>query len=304
MKAIEDRSLNLAKWANLVMGIVGIIAAIASHASALMLDGLFSGVNFLAAVLATRVTASIQRKPDAMRPFGYEIDESMYVMFRSLVLSGIIIVALFNATDKIVTYASGGHIPEVKLDWVVGYMIFMVIICFTMAMWHHRNWIKTDRQSDLLKTERSASLIDGILSTAAGAAFLVIALLKQTSLSFLVPISDAIIVIGLALYMIPKPVGSFLEAAKEVLGESAPRKVVDSFRETINNILVDKPYTLLQVAVTKTGRKLFAVPYIKPGERMSVQDLDRLRTDINQTCQTKYGPLRMEIIFTGRIPYE
>ncbi|MBC2711785.1 MAG: cation transporter [Desulfosarcina sp.] len=91
MREIEQRSLNLAKWANLFMGVAGIVAAIGSHASALMLDGLFSGVNFLAAVLAARVAASIQQKPNVLRPFGYEIDEPMYVMFRSLVLTGVII---------------------------------------------------------------------------------------------------------------------------------------------------------------------------------------------------------------------
>lgn len=65
MREIEQRSLNLAKWANLLMGAAGIVAAIGSHASALMLDGLFSGVNFLATVLAARVAASIQKKPNA-----------------------------------------------------------------------------------------------------------------------------------------------------------------------------------------------------------------------------------------------
>ncbi|GAB6907789.1 hypothetical protein DESC_370024 [Desulfosarcina cetonica] len=46
-----------------------------------------------------------------------------------------------------------------------------------------------------LITERKAAIIDGILSAAAGAAFLLVALLKGTPLSFLVPIADAIVVI-------------------------------------------------------------------------------------------------------------
>jgi len=57
---IEKRSLAPAKWANLFMAQVGIAAAILSNASALMLDGLFSGVNFLAAVFAAKVAVSVQ----------------------------------------------------------------------------------------------------------------------------------------------------------------------------------------------------------------------------------------------------
>jgi len=303
MDKIEKRSLSAAKWANLFMGAAGITAAIASNATALMLDGLFSGVNFLAAVLAARVATSIKRKPDAMRPFGYEIDEPMYVMFRSLVLTGIIIVAGFNACDKIITYLGGGYVPEVKLDWVVVYMVFMVAVCSGLAVWHHTNWVKTEKQSDLLKTERSASIIDGVLSAAAGTAFLVIALLKNTPLSFLVPISDAIVVIGLALYMVPKPIRSFTEAIKEVVGESVPPETVEAFRHTIGQALADKPFGLLQVAVTKLGRSLFAVAYVKPQSEVAVQDLDSMRTVINQTCQEHYKPLRMEVIYTAEVPF-
>ena len=62
-------------------------------------------------------------------------------------------------------------------------MILMLVICFSLAAWHHRNWRKTQRQSDLLKAEYSAAIIDGVLSAAAGSAFVAIAFLKNTSLS-------------------------------------------------------------------------------------------------------------------------
>ena len=54
IQLIEKRSLGPARWANLFMGAAGITAALASNANALMLDGLFSGVNFVAAVVAAR----------------------------------------------------------------------------------------------------------------------------------------------------------------------------------------------------------------------------------------------------------
>ena len=300
---IERRSLACAKWANLVMGTAGIVAAIASNASALMLDGLFSGVNFLATLFATRVAASIQRKPDAVRPFGYEIDEPIYVMFRSLVLTGIIIVAGFIAIDKIVAYISGVDIAPVKLDWVVGYMILMLTICFALAVWHHYHWVKTQRQSELLKAERSAALIDGVLSAAAGAAFIAIAFMKDTPLSFLVPISDAIVVLGLVLYMIPKPVAMFTQALREVTGESAEPQIVANLHSAVHQELVGKPFDLLQLATTRTGRSLFALAYIRPEQPASATALDSLKDAVLHACQTVHPLLRMEIIFTGRTPY-
>lgn len=303
IQQIEKRSLAPAKWANLVMGLAGISAAMLSNASALMLDGLFSGVNFIAAVFAARVAESVQRKPDAMRPFGYEIDEAVYIMFRSLVLIGVILLAGLGAVGKIVQYASGEPMPEIHLNWIVVYMALMLLICFSLAGWHHKNWLKSGRQSALLKTERSAALIDGILSAAAGTAFLAIALLKGTRLSFLVPISDSIVILTLVIYMIPKPVRMFFQAIKEVVSESAEPAVIKALYDAIATTLDQHPFSLLQVAAAKTGRLLFAVAYIRPDQPSAAEALDNLREQVQKAGSTVADQVKTEIIFTGIAPF-
>lgn len=301
---IEQQSLAPAKWANLVMGLAGISAAMLSNASALILDGLFSGVNFIAAVFAARVAASVQRKPDAMRPFGYEIDEAVYIMFRSLVLIGIVLLAGLGAVNKIVQYFQGVVMPEIHLNWIVVYMVFMLLICFSLAAWHHKNWLKSHRKSDLLKTERSAALIDGVLSAAAGTAFLGMALLKGTRLAFLVPISDSIVILALVIYMIPKPIRMFFQAIKEVVGESAEPSVIDALHRTITAALDQHPFSLLQVAATKTGRLLFAVAYVRPDQPCPAAALDELREQIQQAGSAVADQVKTEIIFTGIAPFD
>lgn len=305
IELIEKRSLGPARWANLFMGAAGITAALASNASALMLDGLFSGVNFLAAVVAAKVSRSVQRRPDVLRPFGYEIDESVYVMFRSLVLTGIIFVAAFNAGNKIFTYATGGEVAAVKLSWVVGYMALMIAICFSLAAWHHRHWLATGCRSELLKMERSGAMIDGVMSAAAGVAFLLIALLKNTPLNFLVPISDALVVLGLALYMIWQPMRMFVRGLKEVVGESADEATQQKLRSALDGGLEEQPFQLLESAVTRLGRSLFAVAYIQPTQPVDASQMDDMREQLFERCNTAFQPtsLRMEFIFTGRPPF-
>ena len=96
MREIEQRSLSLAKWANLIMGFAGIIAAIGSHASALMLDGLFSGVNFLAAVLAAWIflrvfmpwaAGTAFREPNGLAVLLYGVSLAVAGMFGDLSVS-------------------------------------------------------------------------------------------------------------------------------------------------------------------------------------------------------------------------
>jgi len=306
IQRLEQRSLRPARWASLFMGVAGITAALASNASALMLDGLFSGVNFVAALVAARVSRSVSRQPDVLRPFGYEIDEAVYVMFRSLVLTGIIIVAVFIAASKIFVYVTGGELAPVKLDWVAGYMALMVTICFSLAAWHHHNWRATGRQSQLLKTERTAAVIDGVLSAAAGAAFLLIALLENTALSFLVPISDAIVVLGLAAYMIWQPLGMFGRALGEVVGEAADDATQQRLRAAMEDGLDATRFQLLDSAAVRLGRSLFAVAYIRPGESVDAAGLDAIRDQLLGRCRKALDTtaLRMEVIFTGRRPFD
>jgi len=299
----EISALGFSKWVNLFMGIAGVVAALASNATALLLDGLFSGVNFLAAVMAGRVAKSIRRPADASRPFGYEIDEPVYIMFRSLVLTGIIIVSLFNALAKVVKYLQGKHIDEIVLGPIVGYMVLMLILCFGLAAIHHRKWVATGRQSDLLRSERSVSVINGVLSAAMGIAFIAIAMLKNTPLSFLTPISDSIVVVGLALYIVNKPIRSFSDALAEVVSEAAPKEMIEGLRGALQESLRNTSFELLDVSATKTGRTLFALVHVRPEQPATAEMLDEIRDRLRDDCSSLPNRTVIEVAFTARTPF-
>lgn len=302
---VEQRALGRGKWVNLFMGLVGVSAALVSHASALMLDGLFSAVNFMAAIFAARVAQRISRSPDALRPFGYEIEEAVYVMFRALVLVGIILVAAWTAVDKIIVYASGGELLPVKLDWVIGYVLLMALTCFGLSYWYRRNWLRTEKRSALLHTERTGAIIDGVLSLAAGVAFVVIGALKNTSLSFLVPVSDSIVVLALAIYMIPKPIALFRGAMKEVVGEPDDTAIAARISVAARTALKGGKFELLHADLVKVGRSRFGAAYLKPVEPVTAEEIDAVRIAVSDSCREAMGdigPIRIECLFRGEAP--
>ena len=69
--SIERRSLELGKWGNVLMGVSGVTAAYFSRSDALLVDGLYSGVNFVSAIVAAKVSASIMKPADRRYPIGY-----------------------------------------------------------------------------------------------------------------------------------------------------------------------------------------------------------------------------------------
>jgi predicted Co/Zn/Cd cation transporter (cation efflux family) len=299
---LEKRSLDLGKWVNLFMAFAGVTAAILSNADALLLDGLFSGVNFVSALVAARVAVSIQRKPDATRPFGYEINESVYVMFRGLVLTGIIIMALLGALDKIITYWRTGEAMQIELNWILMYTALMVVLCFGLSFWYNHNWRRGGRRSNLLATESKAARIDGYLSASAGIAFLGLSLLKGGPLEFLVPVSDSIVIVVLAVFMVPQPFSMFLDAAREILGVSLAPEDVSKLEAEVRIFLKGRPFKLLRASAARTGRSVFHLLYLYPDGAVTAGQIDRLRDEMNAQIGSLW-PGRIEITLAQEAPY-
>jgi predicted Co/Zn/Cd cation transporter (cation efflux family) len=302
--AIERRSLGTGKWASLLMAVAGIAASYASRSDALLVDGLYSGVNFISAIIAARISASILRAPDRRYPFGYDAYEALYVKYRSLVLLGIIAYAAFGAVSKIIIYASGQPVPELVFGPILVYTVLMVVICFGLAWWHNHNWQRSGRRSELLLIESRAAIIDGVISAGAGAGLLSATLLFGTSLEFLVPIADSIIVLLMSAFIVREPLRTFLGSLREVAGGSADPKTWKKVHDRIEELFNDRPFTLLDVAVTKLGRAYLAVAYVKPDDPVSGEQADALREEIETVCKKLLQGTKAELVIAATPPWQ
>ena len=299
----EQRSLTVGMWANLFMGVSGVTAAILSHADALMVDGLYSAVNFASAIVAGKVAASVMRAPDKRRPFGYDANESLYVLFRSLVLMGILAFAGFNALHKIIHYIRGGDVPELVFGPITVYVLLMVAICFSLAAWHGYNWRKTGRRSEILATERTAAVVDGLISAGAGGALLAVTLLRGTPLEVIIPVADALVVLVMATLMFPQPTGMLRRAIREVAGEAVDDATTEEVRKRMLKVIEDVPCELLALAVTKLGRTHFVVAYIRPDISVVAEDLDVFRQELHASYTDLFGQVKSEIVYTAEKPF-
>ncbi len=303
-EGIERRSLQTGKWGNLVMAIAGVGAAFLSRSDALLVDGLYSGVNFISAIVAARISMSIAKPADRRYPFGYDAHEALYVTFRSLVLLGIMAFAILGALGKIFTYATGGEVPELVFGPILVYSIAMVTICFALAAWHRHNWRRSGKRSEILVTESRAAVVDGIISAGAGGGLLAASLLRGTALGFLVPIADSIIVIVMCAFIVRQPVMMFLGALREVAGAAAESATVKKVRNCEEELLKKSPCSLLEVSVTKLGRAHCVVSYIKPDSPIDGDAADKLWEQLDTRLRDLLGSVKSEIVICGRPPFE
>ena len=117
------------------------------------------------------------------------------------------------------------------------------------------------------------------------------------------PVADSIVVLVMCAFIGRQPVQMFLGALREVAGASAEPATVEKARSCLEESLQDRPYTLLEVAVTKMGRAHFVVTYVKPDAPVDGDAADALWQQLDLALRKNLGQVKTEIIIAGRSPY-
>jgi divalent metal cation (Fe/Co/Zn/Cd) transporter len=115
-RRIEQRSLRFGVGANAVMALAGFSAHVLTGSSALLLDGLYSAVLVGSSLIASRISCNVVRPPDRAWPYGYEGQEALYVLFRSLVLLGVIGFGVGSACSTLIDWWRGSSIAALHLE--------------------------------------------------------------------------------------------------------------------------------------------------------------------------------------------
>jgi predicted Co/Zn/Cd cation transporter (cation efflux family) len=303
-RLIEQQSLRIGVAASAVMAVAGLSVHVLSGSYALLLDGLYSAVMVGSGLVAARISRNVVRPPDRAYPYGYDGQEALYVLFRSLVLIGVLTFAAAAGLGTVIDYAKGAPIAAVNLGPVALYSIAMVVICWGLAWCHDRDWRRTGAQSQLLLTEARAAKVDGLISGLTGLALLGTPLLKGTSLEVLTPITDSILVLVVSAAVLREPLEAFLTALGQTSGASAESDTIRSTRAALEDLLSGLSCWLLDLTVMQVGRTAFVVVYLNPSQPMDGAAIDVIRLRIEERCrQLMANPVRSEVILTATSPF-
>jgi len=277
-RRIEQRSLRFGIGANAVMTLAGFVAHVLTGSSALLLDGLYSAVLVGSSLIASRISRNVVRPPDRAWPYGYEGQEALYVLFRSLVLLGVIGFGLSSSCGTLIDWWRGAEIPPLTLEPVAAYTVAVTGLCWLLSWRHFRDWRRTGRISLLLLTEARKARIDGLITASTGLALLATPLLQTTLLAPLAPITDALLVLA---------VSGVLQRTRQVLMQE----------------LSGLSLQMMDFTVQQLGRIAFVVVYINPLEPLDSATVDGLRHHIDARCSNELGrPVRAEVILTVMPP--
>ncbi len=285
----EQRALAISKWGNLFMAAAGVLAAWLSNSTAVLMDGLFSLIGFSSAILGARISARLAHAPDRFRPIGYAADEAIYQTFRALSLLGLILFAFFGAVIKIADYAQGGEVTP--LNYATLYVYFPVVsaVCFGLALTHLAAWRKSGRTSAMLRMEAKASAFDGVMTLAAGAGLAVFPFLAGTSLGWISPIGDSIVVIVLCSMAVGRYYSDFTEGVGELAGASAAPEKVRRAKIDALQVIHEFGGKLIDFSVIKLGRTAYVQVYLDPERPITADLVDDLTRKLDAVISQSAG---------------
>ena len=286
------------------MAVAGVGVHLVSGSYALLLDGLYSAVMVGSGLVAARISRNVVRPPDRAYPYGYDGQEALYVLFRSLLMMGVLSFAAISALSTVIDYAYGVAVSSVRLGPVAWYSIAMVASCWGLAWRHHHDWCRTGRHSQILLTEAKAARLDGLISGLTGLALLAAPLLQGTMLSGLIPVTDSLLVLVVSLLVVREPLQGFMTALGQAAGASAESDLIRSTRLALEDLLAGLSCWLLDLTVYQVGRTAFVVVYLNPSQPMDGGAIDLIRDRIQERCQSLLAcPVRTEVILTATPPF-
>ncbi|CCN45368.1 putative Co/Zn/Cd cation transporter [Vibrio nigripulchritudo MADA3029] len=256
----EQQSIKIGIAANLVMAFSGWWTFYLSGSEALLLDGNMSFILFVSSMVALKIS-KIKSVRSEVFPFGLYVTEALYSMMKGLLLIGVIISAISGNGTKIFTYLQGGNIAPINTGPIVYYAIAMVCICWGLSLLYHVQNKRIGNASSMLKVDKKASFIDGVLSASTGLILIVIGYVPAgSSWDFLLYIGDALLVVILATLMIKQPIGIIKEAFIELAGGKLQDQAQHEKIETsVNQHLQACGISAKSLNISKTGSSYLVI---------------------------------------------
>ena len=272
----EARALRLSVWMSMVMAALGIGFGLLTESDAIMLDGFFSLIGFVMALVTIRVARLVVQPADQHFHFGYAQFEPFLNAMKGLLMLGVAGFAFAGAVDAVI---HGGH--DVKPGLATLYAILALTGCLAVGAAQRKAAARTG--SPLLAVDSKNWLIDGFLSGVVLLVFVAAVILDGTRWAFVVPYMDPGLVILLVLGIVFIPLRIVRDNMREILAFAPDSVTQTDVRNRVEGALAGVPVESSQVRMMKIGRFLYVLnqivvsPEFRPG---GVEELDRVRERI------------------------
>lgn len=290
----EIQALRVSIAGALMMALLGLLFAWLTSSEAILLDGVFSGIGFIMALLTLRVARLVKRPDDDHFHFGYAHFAPLINVIKSLLMISLCIFATAVAIDSLL---SGGRALEMGTAVVYGGI--STIGCIVIAAYLWRAGKRTG--SVLVELDARAWVVDALLSAAVLISFVGGYEVSSTRFSSYVNYLDPLLVTILCLVSLPIPLKILRHNGREVLlfapDAALQQQVDDIFREQSAPLEI-RDY---RIRLLKMGNTLNILVHaqLAAGAAVNVEELDALRRRFMEALKVLNLNGVADVVFVG-----
>ena len=225
-KQIENRALTVTVLVNAIITAAGIWMYFLTDLKIMFLDGFFSLVALLSALIAVLIS-KLSRKTTKYYPHGLYFLEPLYAVFKAVLMIALMIFALITSSQVAYDYFINGEGQIMETAPIPAYAVAMTVLCLGLAFFNHKQYRKSNNTSTMLRAESQTNLIDGLQSAGIGIAILVLQLIPlDSAFGFLHYTGDFFIAAILVATSLKDPVVLFFDSFRELTGGTAKDKKI------------------------------------------------------------------------------
>ena len=285
----EQRVLRLSMYTSLAMSVVGIAFAYLANSEVILLDGLFNAILFVMVSVGISIARRVNQGPDKSYHFGYGGYEPFLVLVRAAL--GLALMA-FAALGAVQTILRGGSNVNGSLALI--YSIVLATSCGMVAFRIYRVYRATGWPT--VYAEFMTWLLNGVISGSTGTALFFAGFLRGTSLDWLVPYADPILLLLMSVLLLPPPLGMLRQSFFELVGR-APDEPLESQRE-LERLIPDR-FSPRVVRVVRMGKSESVLLRAACDPKTTVEQCDAVRRRWLEVAAERFPYTHAVLVFSN-----
>ena len=291
----EQTALRISSYGALTLAVLGIGFAIYSGSKAILLDGVFSVLGFVMALMTIYVSRLVSRPDDEVFQYGYALFAPLMNVLKSLMMAVLCGFALFSAIRTIV---AGGQ--PLAVGGAVLYALIATLI--GAGLYFYLKKVAERTASVLVSLDAKGARMDMLLSAAVLASFGLGWLSLGTPMERYLDYLDPMVVAGLCLVALPVPLKVLWENGREVLLLAPNPDVQESVKNLIAGALGEFPVEDYRIRMLRLGNVMAVTLHLRPADDYrieSVADLDRVRFAIEDALASLDYEIGLDVMFVN-----
>jgi len=292
-RRLEARALQFTIFGTLGMALLGLGFALVTKSEAILLDGFFSLISFVVALITRMVSGLVLRPGDDRFPFGYAIFEPMLTLSRGLLVTAVSLFALISAIAALFT---GGR--PISAGVAIVYALIAAVGCFGLAVL--LSSLAKRSRSPLVMVEAKSWMIDGWISAGVAIAFLIVRLTQTSPIATFAPYADPVVVILLVVFTIAIPVKIIRDSWRQLIGYRLTSEKMQLIHTVVAKTFEPWPTLTWQFRAIEIGRWVYVQVYgvVSDQSCKHLSQQDELREQLYGALSEQYEHLELDVVFT------